>query len=67
MCSANWFASRSPFSYLNNPAEERAKYQYNVDKNMTLLRCVSLHAGDDQLCSVLMPRSSASFAKGSRT
>jgi len=30
--------SRSPFSYLNNPAEERAKYQYNVDKNMTLLR-----------------------------
>jgi neutral ceramidase len=50
VCSANWFASRSPFSYLNNPAEERAKYQYNVDKNMTLLRCVSLHAGDDQLC-----------------
>jgi hypothetical protein len=34
------FISRSPFSYLNNPAEERAKYQYNVDKNMTLLRYV---------------------------
>lgn len=30
--------NRSPTAYLNNPAEERAKYKYNVDKNMTVLR-----------------------------
>lgn len=32
--------SRSPSSYLNNPAEERSKYKYNVDKEMTLLKFV---------------------------
>ncbi|KAI9591850.1 Neutral/alkaline nonlysosomal ceramidase [Syncephalis fuscata] len=30
--------NRSPSSYERNPAEERARYQYNTDKDMTLLR-----------------------------
>lgn len=30
--------NRSPFAYLQNPAEERAKYEYDVDKDMSLLR-----------------------------
>ncbi|KAG2673269.1 hypothetical protein I3760_13G082300 [Carya illinoinensis] len=30
--------SRSPSAYLNNPAAERAKYKYDVDKEMTLLK-----------------------------
>jgi neutral ceramidase len=30
--------NRSPSAYLANPAEERAKYQYDVDKTMTVLR-----------------------------
>ncbi|KMT05143.1 hypothetical protein BVRB_7g172910 [Beta vulgaris subsp. vulgaris] len=32
--------SRSPSAYLNNPSEERAKYKYDVDKEMTLLKFV---------------------------
>ncbi|KAI5561189.1 hypothetical protein POPTR_016G110000v4 [Populus trichocarpa] len=32
--------NRSPSSYLNNPAEERSKYKYDVDKEMTLLKFV---------------------------
>ena len=32
--------NRSPSAYLNNPAEERSQYKYNVDKNMTLLKFV---------------------------
>lgn len=35
--------NRSPSAYLNNPASERAKYKYDVDKEMTLLKFV-----DDQ-------------------
>lgn len=35
--------NRSPSAYLNNPAAERAKYKYDVDKEMTLLKFV-----DDQ-------------------
>ncbi|WCJ20391.1 Neutral ceramidase [Euphorbia peplus] len=35
--------NRSPSAYLNNPAEERKKYKYDVDKDMTLLKFV-----DDQ-------------------
>ncbi|EIN06637.1 Neutral/alkaline nonlysosomal ceramidase [Punctularia strigosozonata HHB-11173 SS5] len=31
-------ANRSPSAYLANPAEERARYQYDQDKDMTLLR-----------------------------
>ncbi|TEB38006.1 Neutral/alkaline nonlysosomal ceramidase [Coprinellus micaceus] len=30
--------NRSPTAYLANPAAERAKYQYDVDKDMTVLR-----------------------------
>ncbi|KAK7111468.1 neutral ceramidase B-like [Littorina saxatilis] len=30
--------NRSPSAYLNNPAEERQRYKYDVDKNMTVLR-----------------------------
>lgn len=30
--------NRSPSAYLANPAEERAKYQYDQDKELTLLR-----------------------------
>ncbi|THH07802.1 hypothetical protein EW145_g3130 [Phellinidium pouzarii] len=30
--------NRSPFAYLQNPAEERARYEYNQDKEMTLVR-----------------------------
>ncbi|CCM06034.1 uncharacterized protein FIBRA_08280 [Fibroporia radiculosa] len=30
--------NRSPSAYLANPADERAKYEYDVDKEMTLLR-----------------------------
>ncbi|XP_073006733.1 neutral ceramidase-like [Typha latifolia] len=32
--------NRSPSAYLNNPAAERRKYNYNVDKEMTLLKFV---------------------------
>lgn len=32
--------NRSPSAYLQNPAEERARYPFNVDKQMTLLRFV---------------------------
>ncbi|KAJ0986260.1 hypothetical protein J5N97_004616 [Dioscorea zingiberensis] len=32
--------NRSPSAYLNNPAEERSEYRYNVDTNMTLLKFV---------------------------
>ncbi|CAK7333571.1 unnamed protein product [Dovyalis caffra] len=32
--------NRSPSGYLNNPAEERSKYKYNVDKEMTLIKFV---------------------------
>lgn len=33
--------NRSPTSYLENPAEERKQYQYNVDKELTLIKFVS--------------------------
>ncbi|KAF6160957.1 hypothetical protein GIB67_007598 [Kingdonia uniflora] len=32
--------NRSPSGYLNNPASERSKYKYDVDKEMTLLKFV---------------------------
>lgn len=35
--------SRSPQAYLLNPAEERAKYKYDVDKEMTSLNFRSSH------------------------
>jgi neutral ceramidase len=37
--------NRSPSAYLNNPAEERSKYQYNVDKEMTLIKFVDDEVG----------------------
>lgn len=36
--------NRSPKAYLLNPEEERAHYNYDVDKDMTLL---GFHADDD--------------------
>lgn len=30
--------NRSPTAYLANPADERARYQYDLDKDMTVLR-----------------------------
>ncbi|KAL8140976.1 hypothetical protein V2J09_006997 [Rumex salicifolius] len=32
--------NRSPSAYLNNPAQERRKYKYDVDKEMSLLKFV---------------------------
>lgn len=32
--------NRSPSAYLNNPPSERARYKYDVDKDMTLLKFV---------------------------
>ena len=32
--------NRSPSAYLNNPAAERGKYKFDVDKEMTLLKFV---------------------------
>lgn len=37
--------NRSPSAYLNNPGEERRKYKYNVDKQMTLLKFVDQEWG----------------------
>ncbi|XP_073225001.1 neutral ceramidase 1 isoform X2 [Cicer arietinum] len=37
--------NRSPSAYLNNPAAERSKYKYNVDKEMTLLKFVDDERG----------------------
>ncbi|KAL4188476.1 hypothetical protein AMTRI_Chr08g202510 [Amborella trichopoda] len=37
--------NRSPSAYLNNPPEERKKYKYNVDKEMTLLKFVDAEWG----------------------
>lgn len=38
--------NRSPSAYLNNPAEERAKYAYDVDKEMTLVKFVDEEWGE---------------------
>ncbi|KAK9871121.1 hypothetical protein WA026_011405 [Henosepilachna vigintioctopunctata] len=32
--------NRSPYSYLNNPEEERARYKYNTDKDLVQLKFV---------------------------
>ena len=39
--------NRSPTAYLENPAEERAKYKHDIDKNMTLLH---LTEADGRYC-----------------
>ncbi|KAL9405061.1 hypothetical protein Peur_002033 [Populus x canadensis] len=38
-------ANRSPSAYLNNPAEERSKYKYDVDTEMTLVKFVDTEWG----------------------
>lgn len=46
--------SRSAYAYLQNPADERAKFDHNVDKTMTLLRFVhTSDSGDDKDIGVL--------------
>lgn len=40
--------NRSPTAYAANPAAERARYKYNVDKNMTVLRIHALSADGRQ-------------------
>lgn len=37
--------NRSPSAYLNNPPDEQARYKYNVDKDMTLLKFVDAKWG----------------------
>jgi len=37
--------NRIPSAYLNNPSEERARYKYDVDKDMTLLKFVDAEWG----------------------
>ncbi|KAH9307351.1 hypothetical protein KI387_035262 [Taxus chinensis] len=37
--------NRSPSAYLNNPPDEQARYKYNVDKDMTLLKFVDAEWG----------------------
>lgn len=37
--------NRSPTSYANNPADERASYKYNTDKGMYLLKMVDSQTG----------------------
>ena len=39
--------NRSPYAYLANPAEERARYKYDVDKTMTMLLFQSAVSGKD--------------------
>lgn len=38
--------NRSPSAYLNNPADERAKYTYDVDKTMVLAKFVDEEWGE---------------------
>ncbi|XP_002733975.1 neutral ceramidase-like, partial [Saccoglossus kowalevskii] len=38
--------NRSPTAYLNNPADERNKYQYNVDKEMVLIKMAGTDGKD---------------------
>nr|XP_054774076.1 uncharacterized protein LOC129282175 [Lytechinus pictus] len=38
--------NRSPTAYENNPQEERARYKYNVDKLMTVLKLVDVNGVD---------------------
>ena len=45
--------SRSPYAYLQNPAEERAKYANNVDKTLTLLRFAHTTDSGDKDIGVL--------------
>ena len=46
-------ASRSPYAYIQNPADERAKYSSNVDKTMTLLRFTHTTDSSDKDIGIL--------------
>ncbi|KAL8783109.1 MAG: hypothetical protein Q9213_004866 [Squamulea squamosa] len=39
--------NRSPYAYLANPEKERARYEYDVDKTMTMLRFQNAEDGKD--------------------
>ena len=39
--------NRSPYAYLANPAEERARYEHDVDKRMTMLKFRNAQTGKD--------------------
>uniref|UniRef100_A0A8I5UX74 Neutral ceramidase n=1 Tax=Pongo abelii TaxID=9601 RepID=A0A8I5UX74_PONAB len=43
--------NRSPYSYLQNPQSERARYSSNTDKEMIVLKMVDLNGGDLGLIS----------------
>ncbi|KAK5164783.1 uncharacterized protein LTR77_009447 [Saxophila tyrrhenica] len=46
--------SRSPYAYLQNPADERARYANDVDKTMTLLKFTHVDdSGDEEEIGVL--------------
>ena len=45
--------SRSPYAYLANPAEERARYDHDVDKTLTLLRFTHSTASGDKDIGIL--------------
>ena len=47
--------NRSPTAYLANPAEERARYKHNTDKDMTLLKVLD---ADGRWAPLLPARSS---------
>lgn len=47
--------NRSPSSYLENPAEERARYAHDIDKEMTLLKV--LDAEDSRHALSYLPKS----------
>ncbi|KAL9584646.1 MAG: hypothetical protein Q9212_001982 [Teloschistes hypoglaucus] len=38
--------NRSPYAYLANPEKERARYEYDVDKTMTMLKFQDQHGKD---------------------
>jgi neutral ceramidase len=40
--------NRSPSAYLANPADERAKYQYDQDKTMTLVKFSGANGAADK-------------------
>jgi neutral ceramidase len=46
-------ANRSPSAYLGNPPEERAQYQYNTDKDLTVLRFTQLNGSRPQDVGVI--------------
>lgn len=48
-------ANRSPTAYLANPAEERARYKHNTDKDLTLLKVLD---ADGRWAPLLPARSS---------